>query len=74
VTYSRLLQDQSKKNFKQMTPELRSNILEFYSNLNARYHDKKNHKSWKKTMLALEQLKNWQQPPLQNQPVPIGTQ
>jgi hypothetical protein len=74
VTYSRLVQDQSKKSFKQMTPELRSNILEFYSNLNAPYHDKKNHKSWKKTMQALEQLKNWQPAPVQNQPVPVGTE
>jgi len=74
VTYSQLLQDQSKKNYKQMTPELRSNILEFYSNLNAPYHDKKNHKSWKKTMQALEQLKNWQPPPVQNQPIPVGTE
>jgi hypothetical protein len=74
VTYSRLLQDQSQKNFAHMTPELRSNILEFYSNLNAPYHDKKNHKSWKKTMQALEQLKNWQPPPVQNQPVPVGTE
>jgi Zinc dependent phospholipase C len=74
VTYSRLLQDQSQKNFAHMTPELRSNILDFYSNLNAPYHDKKNHKSWKKTMHALEQLKNWQPPPVQNQPVPVGTE
>jgi hypothetical protein len=73
VTYSKLLQDQSKKQFALMTPELRSNILGFYSNLNAPYHDKKNRKSWKKTMLALEQLKNWQPPPVQNLPVPIGT-
>jgi Zinc dependent phospholipase C len=72
VTYSRLLQDQSKKNFAQMTPELRANILAFYSNLNAPYHDKKNHKSWKKTMRALDELKNWQPPPAQNQPVPVG--
>jgi len=74
VTYSRLLQNQSNKNFAHMTPELRSNILEFYSNLNAPYHDKKNHKSWTKTVQALEQLKNWQPPPVQNQPVPIGTE
>lgn len=74
VTYSRLLQDQSKKNFKQMTPELRSNILDFYSDLNAHYHDKKNHKSWKKTMQALDQLKNWQPSPIQNQPVPVSSE
>jgi hypothetical protein len=73
VTYSHLLQDQSKKNFAHMTPELRNNILEFYSNLNARYHDKKNRKSWNKTMQALEKLKTWQPPPVQNQPVPVGT-
>jgi len=73
VTYSRLLQDQSKKKFALMTPELRSNILEFYSNLHAPYHDKKNHKSWEKTMQALEQLKKWQPTPVQNQPVPVGT-
>jgi hypothetical protein len=74
VTYSRLLQDQSKANFKQMTPELRANILEFYSNLNAPYHDKKNHKSWEKTIRALDQLKNLQPPPTQNQPVQVGTE
>jgi Zinc dependent phospholipase C len=74
LTYSHLLQDQSKKNFAHMTPELRSNILEFYSNLTAPFHDKKNHKSWKKTIQALEQLKKWQPPPVQNQPVPVGTE
>jgi hypothetical protein len=74
VTYSQLLQDQGKKHFEHMTPELRSNILEFYSNLNAPYHDKKNHKSWKKTMQALDQLKNWQPAPVQNRPVPVGTE
>jgi hypothetical protein len=74
VTYSRLLQDQNKKQFALMTPELRSNILEFYSDLNAPYHDKNNHKSWQKTILALQQLKSWQPPPVQNQPIPVGTE
>src|SRR6185437_734637 len=74
VTYAHLVQELSKHNFAQMTPELRSNILEFYSNLNAPYHGKKDHKSWKKTMQALEKLKNWQPPPVQNQPVPVGTE
>jgi hypothetical protein len=74
VTYSKLLQNHSSKRFALMTPELRSNILAFYSDLNAPYHDKKSHKSWQKTMLALEQLKTWQPPPVQNQPVPVGTE
>ncbi|PYV51039.1 MAG: hypothetical protein DMG92_05660 [Acidobacteria bacterium] len=73
VTYARLLQDLTKNNFAQMTPELRSNVLEFYSNLSAPYHNKKNHKSWERTMQALEKLKNWHPSPVQNQPVPVGS-
>jgi len=72
VTYARLLQDLSKNNFARMTPELRSNILQFYSDLNLPYHNKPNHKSWKNTMGALEKLKNWQGNPVQNQPAPVG--
>jgi len=74
VTYARLLQDLSKNNFAQMTPELRSNILEFYSNLNAPYHNKKDHKSWKKTLQALEKLKSWQGNPVQSQLAPADQQ
>ncbi|MCU1272087.1 MAG: hypothetical protein JWN74_3381 [Acidobacteriaceae bacterium] len=74
VTYARLLQDLSKNNFAQMTPELRSNILDFYSNLNAPYHNKKDHKSWRKTLQALDKLKSWQGNPVQNQPAPAGQQ
>jgi hypothetical protein len=74
VTYARLVQDLSKNNFAQMTPELRSNILDFYSNLNAPYHNKKDHKSWKKTLQALDKLKSWQGNPVENQPAPTGQQ
>jgi hypothetical protein len=72
VTYARLLQDLSKSNFAQMTPELRANILQFYSNLNAPYHNKNNRKSWKKTMQALERLKTWQGNPVQTQVAPTN--
>jgi Zinc dependent phospholipase C len=74
VTYARLLQDLSKNNFAQMTPELRSNILDFYSNLNAPYHNRKNHKSWKKTVQALDRLKAWQGNPVQSQLAPADPQ
>jgi hypothetical protein len=74
VTYARLVQDLSKNNFAQMTPELRSNILDFYSNLNAPYHNKKNHKSWKKTLQALDKLKSWQGNPVQSQLEPADQQ
>ena len=58
-TYARLLHDLSAKNFAQLTPDLQSNILRFYSNLNAPFHAKKNSKSWKRTERELVQLKSW---------------
>lgn len=56
-TYARLLQDLSKRKFAQLPPELRANILGFYSNLNAPIHTKKNRKAWKETERELQQLK-----------------
>ncbi len=58
-TYERLLDDLSKHNFAQLTPGLRTNILAFYSNLNAPIHTKKNAKSWSQTEREIDQLKNW---------------
>jgi len=58
-TYARLLDDLSKHNFAQLTPGLRTNILAFYSNLNAPIHTKKNAKSWSQTEREIDQLKNW---------------
>jgi hypothetical protein len=55
--YARLLDDLSKDDFKTATPELRANILAFYSDLNAPYHTKTNRKSWARTQRELEQLK-----------------
>jgi Zinc dependent phospholipase C len=56
-TYARLLDDLSEDDFAKSTPELRSNILAFYSDLNAPFHTKKDHKSWEQTERELEQLK-----------------
>lgn len=64
-TYSRLLRDLSKRNFAEMSPGLRINILAFYSNLNAPYHDKKSKKEWEQTEQALEKLKEWHPPAVQ---------
>jgi len=57
-TYAQLLDDLSENHFAQLTPELRSNILAFYSDLNAPFHTKKNRKSWEQTQRELEQLKS----------------
>jgi hypothetical protein len=56
-TYARLLDDLSEDDFKKSTPELRRNILVFFSDLNAPFHTKKNRKQWERTEQQLEELK-----------------
>ncbi len=56
-TYARLLDDLGEDDFADATPELRSNILAFFSDLNAPFHTKKNRKSWEKTERELDELK-----------------
>ena len=56
-TYAQLLDDLSHDDFTTATPELRANILAFYSDPNAPYHTKTNRKSWARTQRELEQLK-----------------
>jgi hypothetical protein len=56
-TYAQLLHDLSQDDFSTATPELRSNILDFYSDLNAPFHTKKDRKSWARTERELEELK-----------------
>ena len=55
--YAQLLDDLSQDDFATASPELRANILAFYSDPNAPYHTKKNRKSWARTLRELEQLK-----------------
>ena len=55
--YAQLLDDLAQDDFATATPELRSNILAFYSDPNAPYHTKKNRKEWARTERELEQLK-----------------
>ncbi len=61
-TYERLLHDLSKSDFAQLTPALRTNILNFYSDPGAPIHTKKNAKSWARSERELQQLKNWHPP------------
>jgi hypothetical protein len=56
-TYARLLDDLSQDDFASATPELRANMLAFYSDPNAAYHTKTNRKSWARTQRELEQLR-----------------
>ena len=56
-TYARLLDDLAKNNFDQTPPELRENILSFYSDLNAPIATKRDAKAWKETLDKLDKLK-----------------
>lgn len=59
ATYAHLLLELDKQHFAQLTPELRNNILAYFSNPNAPYHDKRNRKKWAQIQQALERLKAW---------------
>ncbi len=61
-TYATLLDQLAKNNFATLTPELRDNILEFYSNLNAPIATKKKKDKWQATLKNLDQLKAAQVP------------
>jgi hypothetical protein len=56
-TYAHLLDDLAKRNFDQVTPDLRDNILSFYGNLNAPVATKKEKKAWVRTLVELEKLR-----------------
>jgi hypothetical protein len=60
TTYAHLLDDLKKHNFSNLTPQLRDNILAFYSNPNAPLHTKRDKKAWERTERDLQELKNWQ--------------
>jgi hypothetical protein len=45
------------KKFEHLTPPLKENILEFYSDLNAPIYTKKNKKAWDSTLSNLDKLR-----------------
>jgi len=57
-TYQRLLADQASHHFDHISPELRENILDFYSNLSAPIHTKRSKKAWDATLANLDALRN----------------
>jgi hypothetical protein len=64
-TYAKLLDESATRNFDQMSPALRENILAFYSDPNAPVATKKKPKEWKKTQDELERLRGLP-PPVAN--------
>ena len=57
-TYAKLLGQLSSRKFDGMTPELRANILQFYSDLSAPVETKKDQVRWQGVRTALDELKS----------------
>jgi hypothetical protein len=55
---AKLLEDLAKQNFAGVTPVLRADLLQFYSNPDAPYATKLKPKEWNKVLVALQQLKS----------------
>lgn len=55
--YSKLLDRLAKHNFERTSPEVRANILEFYSDLSLKFETKKDRGEWKDVLSHLEKLK-----------------
>jgi hypothetical protein len=56
-TYAKLLNQLASKNFENMTPALRANVLAFFGDLNAPIAIKKDKDDWQKTLQSLGKLK-----------------
>jgi hypothetical protein len=61
--YATLLAQLSKRNFDRTSPELRDNLLQFYSDLSAPIDTKRDPARWQGVLTALEQLKAVTPPP-----------
>jgi len=57
-TYAKLLGQLSARKFDRMSPELRDNILQFYSDLSAPVETKKDQDDWKNVLSELDLLKS----------------
>jgi len=56
-SYAKLLTELSERKFDRTSPELRTNILEFYSDLSAPIETKKDSAAWQAVLTSLDQLK-----------------
>jgi hypothetical protein len=56
-SYAKLLAKLSERKFDRTSPELRDNILDFYSDLSAPFETKKDTARWQSVLTSLDQLK-----------------
>jgi Zinc dependent phospholipase C len=66
-TYAKILDQLSHEHFATVTPEIRAEIMEFYSNPNLPIETKKNKKDWDRVQAELVQLKAWRPEQVQQQ-------
>ena len=57
ATYAQLVDRLAKNHFQQISPELRQDILAYYSNLDAPFATKKNKKEWPRVVSEIDELK-----------------
>jgi hypothetical protein len=57
-SYAKLLAHLSARKFDRTSPELRDNILQFYSDLSAPIETKKDQSDWQNVLTELDQLKS----------------
>jgi zinc dependent phospholipase C len=69
-TYARLIDDLTKKNSSPISPALRENLLQFYSDSNAPIATRKNANAWRKLQDQLSQLKRAAAQPGEELPAP----
>jgi hypothetical protein len=72
-TQAKLLDRLAEKNFVDMTPELRVELLNFFSDPNAPYAIKRKPKEWNKVEAELQQLKSATPQPVSAEAVPLPT-
>jgi len=58
-TFAKILDQLAKEKFSTVTPEIRAEILEYYSNLDLPIETKKDKDDWKKLLGELDELKAW---------------
>jgi zinc dependent phospholipase C len=68
--HARLVEELAKTNFKSMTPALRAELTQFYSDPNAPYATKRKPKEWAKLQAALQLLKQAPAVPVEAQTLP----
>ena len=72
-TYAELVDRLAGKHFAQTSPELRSDLLAYYADLNAPFATKKNKKEWSKVVREIDELKSASPAPAQAQTAPDST-